>query len=91
MQGNMTFKYHISIFFLILFPTLIFSQSYSYRLTGEVLDHQTGEPVPFVHVSWAAGKEGTVSNEQGEFAVKIAASSIGQNHSARRAAARDAQ
>ncbi|GIV35525.1 MAG: hypothetical protein KatS3mg031_3060 [Chitinophagales bacterium] len=79
MQRDKTFKYHTSFILLLLFPALLFSQSHTYKITGKVLDHQTGEPVPFVHVSWAAGKEGTVSNEQGEFVVKIAASSIGDS------------
>lgn len=53
--------------FIFLFP----NYSYSQELSGQILNSNSGSPVPFVNIGIVGKDIGTVSNETGEFSLNI--------------------
>ena len=57
----------VPIAWLIIF----YAQAQEVTLTGKVLDAATNEPVPFCNILAYAAKQGTFTNEDGEFLLKV--------------------
>lgn len=58
-------------FLLIIIPEKdVFGQS-AVNVTGTVVNGQTGQPLPFVHIYTRSYKRGTISDDQGKFALTI--------------------
>jgi hypothetical protein len=53
------------LFVLLLFPASVLAQSLT--ISGRVVDHETGEPLPFASIGIRDRSLGTVTNLQGEF------------------------
>lgn len=56
--------------FFILGPASVLAQS-PVTVTGTVVDSQTGEPVPFVHIYSLSSRHGTVADDQGRFFLTV--------------------
>lgn len=64
------------VFFLILFPSLMMSSflvfaQHQHRVTGKIVDAETGEPLPAAHVIIKDTYKGTISNQDGEFSLLV--------------------
>lgn len=60
----------IVLLFLLWGNAQVLAQS-AVRVTGIVVNSQTGEPVPFVHVYALSSRHGTVADDQGHFILTI--------------------
>ena len=63
----------ILLFFFQL-PALAQQDSEEIEIIGEILDKDSNDPVPYVHVINESSRKGTVSNEQGRFWMKMSKS-----------------
>lgn len=63
-------KKNILLLFLALSITLV---SQAQRIQGTVVDEHTGQPVPYASIGSAGAGEATITNENGEFILKVAA------------------
>lgn len=63
-------KYFLSTAFLFI-SFLIFGQDKPVEVIGEIIDSESKEPVPYVHIINTSTHEGTASNTEGRFWIKI--------------------
>jgi hypothetical protein len=63
------------LFLSVLWPTLLISQQTSHqkKITGRVLAQDTGIPLAYAYLSVGGNKIGTLSNEKGDFILKVPA------------------
>ncbi len=61
------------LFLLAILPEEVWSQNQpgTIELTGQIINQETSEPVPFVHIINKGSQVGTVSNAQGRFWMKL--------------------
>ncbi len=61
--------YQAAILFLLLFSSLVSKaqETHEIEITGEIVDSETNDPVPYVHVVNKRAQLGTVSNTEGRF------------------------
>ncbi len=67
----------IILFFLLAFsqlPVLAQEATHEIEIIGEIVDKDSNEPVPYVHIINENNRKGTVSNEQGRFWMKMSKS-----------------
>lgn len=62
-------QFLLSILGLCLFATASFTQEI--EISGQIIDKETNEAVPFVHIINASINKGTVSNTEGRFWIKM--------------------
>jgi hypothetical protein len=48
-----------------------FAQENHLTISGKIIDKETTQPVPFANIGVSGKSMGTVSNQQGEFIIKI--------------------
>lgn len=66
---------YIGLLCLIFLMPAILSAQESFNFRATIMDAETNEPIPFAHIGIADTPLGTVSNSEGEFAMKL-----GQQH-----------
>ena len=57
------------LLFLLLLPLLGWTQEY--RISGRVVDAGTKDPVPFASLSLSKSETGALTDEQGDFKIKV--------------------
>jgi len=62
--------YFIITFFCVLFVETIYAQNYI-EIKGKIIDSEYNAPLPFVNISVAKNRIGTITNNSGEFLLKI--------------------
>jgi len=67
---NKFLKYYIGIIFLLAFQTS-FSQNNTITVSGQILDLETSEPIPFASIYIKSESIGTTTNEDGNFIFHI--------------------
>ena len=68
-KNNRIFKYTLALFLEIFFTLHSFGQS---SIQGQVIDANSGEPLPFAVLVNRTSKIGTLSNEEGKFSIGVA-------------------
>jgi len=62
--------YFIITIFCVLFVKTIYAQNYI-EIKGKIIDSEYNAPLPFVNISVAKNRIGTITNNSGEFLLKI--------------------
>ncbi len=65
-SSNITFGFYISTFFILLFASASFGGNTG-KISGKIVDAQTGEPLPFVNVIIEGTSLGAASNIDGYY------------------------
>lgn len=63
----------ILLILLVLLPALVSGQSRTWSIAGTVVDHNTGDPLPFVQITVPNSRIGTVSDINGRFDLTVGA------------------